>query len=332
MSLRPGPASRPAGVALFLLALLLQLSCGEGDIITLGQGDPRPRFFDEGRPIGPINSESDDDNPTLTDDMLEIFFTSNRPDPNGGDGDGDAGGRDVYCAKRSSRTEPFDEPEKVMAASSEDDETSSVISPDGLTLWVGTDRGLIDGIGDDDDDYDIWFTTRATRESAWGTLRPLSGDINSPLYDDIPRPLGLNGTIMPIASKRYSADDEYETLLARRVTVDGEFLEPEPIPEISAEGRSSVDAFMTDDGLLLFFNRADGDEGELLMSWRRSPEDDFSEPLPLDAIGGDQYRDPWVNKDGTRFVFSSNRGDGEGELDIYMAFIELPSSRELAGR
>jgi hypothetical protein len=90
---------------------------------------------------------------------------------------------------------------------------------------------------------------------------------------------------------------------------------------------------MTNDGLLLFFNRAEGEEeGELFMSWRRSPDEDFSEPLPLDAIGGDDYRDPWVDKDGTRFVFSSDRGDGEGGLDIYMAFIELPSSRDLSTR
>lgn len=323
------------GAGLLPLTLLLQLSCGEGDIITLGQGDPRPRFLDAGRAIAPINSEWNDDNPTLTEDMLEIFFTSERPDPDqvdDADEEDDEDDPDVYCAKRRFRTEPFDQPVKVRAASSEDDETSSVISPDGLTLWVGTDRALIDGNNNDDDDIDIWFTTRATRESEWDTLRPLSGDINSPEYDDIPRPLALNGTIMPIASKRATQGVTYETFLVRRAAANEEFSDIQPIPEISADGRSSVDAFMTNDGLLLFFNRADGDEGELLMAWRRSPEDAFSEPLPLDAIGGDAYRDPWVDKDGTRFVFSSNRGDGEGGLDIYMAFIELPSEADLAGR
>jgi hypothetical protein len=320
-------------VALLPLTLVLQLGCGEGDIITLGQGDPRPRFLDAGRAIGPINSPWDDDNPTLTEDMLEIFFTSDRPDPGESDGEDDENGdRDVYYAKREFRTEPFGAPEKVLEASSEDEETSSVISPDGLMLWVGTDRALIDGNDNDDDDHDIWFTTRASRESKWETLRPLS-ELNTE-FDDIPRPLALNGTIMPIASRRSTRGGAYETFLARRATVADEFSpDEEPIPEISVEDRSSVDAFMTNDGLLLFFNRAEGpEEGELFMSWRRSPSDPFSEPLPLDAIGGDDYRDPWVDKDGTRFVFTSNRGDGQGELDIYMAFIQLPSSRDLASR
>ncbi len=334
MSVRPSPASRPVAVVLFPLGLVLQLGCGEGDIITLGQDDPRPRFLDAGRAIGPINSPWDDDNPTLTEDMLEIFFTSDRDDgdPDELDDEDEDNDRDVYYAKRKSRTEPFDEPVKVTQASSEDEETSSVISPNGLTLWVGTDRALIDGNDSDDDDHDIWFTTRPDRESEWDTLRPLE-ELNSG-YDDIPRPLALNGTIMPIASRRLTQGGAYETFLARRATENGEFSpDMEPIPEISAEDRSSVDAFMTNDGRLLFFNRAEGpEEGELFMSWRRSPEDSFSEPLPLDAIGGAQYRDPWVDKDGTRFVFSSNRGDGEGGLDIYMAFIELPSASDLASR
>lgn len=325
MSVRPSPPSRPVGLG---VVLLLQLACGGDAIITLGQGDPRPRFFDQGRAIAILNSPDDDENPTLTEDMLEIYFTSDR--------DGGPGESDVWFATRESRAEPFREPEPLIEASSEEDETSSAISADGLTLWVGSKRPLVAASGDDDDDEDsghnIWRLRRANRESPWEQIEPVES-LNSD-SDDIPRPVALNGTVMPIASKRGNGDD-YETLLATRSTIDEEFSPNlELIPEISEQGLYTVDAFMTNDGRLLFFNRSDDeDEGVLYMAWRRSPENPFIETLPLDVLNlGDDVRDPWVNKDGTRFFFTSDRGGGQGGLDIYLAFIELPSEADLAGR
>lgn len=320
MSVRPSPPSRPVGLT---VVLLLQLGCGGDALITLGQGDPRPRFFDQGRAISILNSVEDDENPTLTEDMLEIYFTSDREEG--------LGGSDVWFATRGTRAEPFGVPKLLKEASSEAEETSSAISADGLTLWVGSRRPRVPGSDEDDDtDHNIWRLRRADRESPWQQIELVSG-LNSP-FDDIPRPVALNGTVMPM-SRRNAAGD-YETFLATRSTIDDEFSSPpQLIAEIAEQGLYTVDAFMTNDGRLLFFNRSDSDGGVLYMAWRRSPEDPFIETLPLEVLNlGDDVRDPWVNKDGTRFVFTSDREGGEGRLDIYMAFIELPSEADLAGR
>jgi len=131
---------------------------------------------------------------------------------------------------------------------------------------------------------------------------------------------------MPFASKRDTGT--YETYQARRATPDGEFSDLELITEISEPGSATVDAFMTDDGLMIFFNREEEEgKGDLFMAWRRSTSEPFSEPVPLDAVNTEyDERDPWVNAEGTRFFFSSNRGGDE--LDIYMAFVQLPNVRD----
>ena len=308
------------------LAVPMLLGCGADAVITLGQGGSTPRFFDAGRPVAALNTEADEHNPTLTEDMLEIYFTSEREDEG-------LGGSDVWYAKRDSRADAFGAPRVVAVASSDAEETSSAISADGNTLWVGSKRDdstAVEDGDDDDNDTDIWRTQRLNRQSEWSAPVQLT-ELNTGA-DDIPRPVGLNGTVMPIASRR-GDDENYETYLALRNTPNDEFYsEPVPVPELSVEGQSTVDAFMTNDGLLLFFNRSEGEEdGDLYMAWRPSPDEPFVEAVPLDAVNTEfDERDPWVNADGTRFFFSTNRGGRERGLDIYMTFIELPNVRGLA--
>lgn len=298
--------------------LLAAAGCGADRVYTLGQLDPTPRFRGEVIALGSINSDDDDDNPTLTDDMLEIYFTSDR-----------RGGGDVWWAQRDSAEAEFGAPELLAAASSDAEETSSAISPDGLTLWVGSRRGVEDD-DEDNDSIDIWQTRRSSRGAAWGPLVNLR-ELNSD-EDDIPRPVGVNGTVMPMASRRDA--DDYETYLARRSSPDAEFeADVERVRGLSMPGRSTVDAFITNDGLLLFFNRSGGEEdGQLYMAWRRSLDEPFEAELPLDVLNTQaDDRDPWVDVAGRTFVFSSNRGDGTG-LDIYMTAVELPRASDLRAR
>jgi len=164
--------------------LAVPLGCS-AEMVTLGRGLPDPAFGDTGQPVKALNlSSTDEDSPTLTEDLLDIYFTSRRSG---------LGKRDVWTAHRDRREDPFGEPIPVEKASSTDDEVSPAISRDGLTLWVGTDRS---GRGD----LDIWRTQRASRQSDWGELTPVD-ELNSP-FDDIPRPPAQGELVMPIASRR----------------------------------------------------------------------------------------------------------------------------------
>jgi hypothetical protein len=286
------------------------LGCGADAIVTLGQNEPLPTFTDAGRRVRFVNDENEDEaDPTFTEDLLQIYFTSSRP--------GGPGGDDVWYATRLAREDAFEPPRLVPGINSEQDETSPAISADGLTLYVGSDRPY----GPSERNMNIWRATRESTESSWGLPVYVEG-LNS-VRDDIPRPLALDGLAMPLASRRDGPD--YQTYLATRPDVAAELAAVEPLSELWTPGTSTLDAFMTNDGMMVFFNRepAEG-QGELYMAWRTSLDESFGEavPLPLVNTSADE-RDPWVSADGQRLFFASDRRDGEA-LDIYGTKIQLP--------
>lgn len=295
--------------------------CG-GDVLTLGRSEPALPTFGE-----PTNlalqlgsSEDNEDNPSLTADLLQIFFTSNREDD-------DDTGVDVFTARRATPDSPFEPSVRLSAVSSEGFDTSPSISLDGTTLWVGSEVPNSAEEGDGDEDIDIIRFTRSSPSSNdWGGGTPET-TLNSSAKD-IPRPLALNETVMPLGSQR-DDDGLYLTYLAERPAPGAPFGAPRLLAELVQSDRATVDAFLSNDGRLLFFNwEADGGEGELYMAWRRTLSDPFSTPLALDAINTEyDERDPWISPDGTRFFFTSDRDspdDDDRQLDIFEVPIQLP--------
>jgi hypothetical protein len=288
-------------------------ACG-GDVITLGTGDAEPIFSDAGQSVRNLNLERNEEyDPTLTDDLLEIFFISDRM--NG------VGGKDVWHAVRGDRTEPFGEPTLVVEASSPLNEESAAVSGDGRTLWVGSRRpGGQGGI-------DIWRTTRELG-GTWAPLEPVPA-LNSE-FDDLPRPPGQGGAVLPIASDRRE-NGLFQTFLATRTGAHGDFtiLDPLELEYLWDASASMEDGFLSVDGLHLFFRRAvPGQEGTLYVTWRRSIDDRFLSPAPVLNLVNSAYddRDPFVSADGSRFFFASNRRNGT-TLDIYATWLYLPTYR-----
>jgi hypothetical protein len=294
----------------------LVAGCGWGRTVTLGAETPAPYHFGAAKLIAELASTKRTDNPTLTGDQLEIFFTSDR----------DSGNGDVWSASRASVGVPFDAPAPVIEVNSSGFETSSAISADGLTLWFGSDRA--GGVGL----LDVWVSTRPARGAAWSTPVNVLA-LNSPA-DDIPRPPGQRGLVMPLASSRV-VQGLYWTYLAARRTEGAPFGAPVAIPELSYTDRSTVDAFLTDDGLTMFFSSGAfsptpaGDAGatdaaptvttsDLYVAWRRTTGEAFSDTQPLtDLNTAAEERDPWLSPDGRTLYFTSDR-DG-GVLAIYSA-------------
>jgi WD40-like Beta Propeller Repeat len=316
-----------------LLLLVTTGACG-GKTIALGTTWPVPYHFHVPAPVTELASPSRTDNPTLTGDTLEIYFTSNR---DGGLGDGD-----VWVAKRANAADPFGTPALVDNVNTDSFETSSAISTDGLALWFGSDRP--GGLGA----TDIWMTQRATRNDPWSTPLDLVG-INS-AAEDIPRPPGLRGTVMPMASARAPAAPTYQTYFATRPSSSAAFSTPVPVTPPDAPGQLIVDGFLTDDGLTLFYSAATilvqsgreadgGDAGgrsdggapsdaasspdagpmlgtsDLFVAFRRSLDEPFGLIQPLtDLNTSASERDPWLSPDATMFFFTSDR---DGVPNIY---------------
>ncbi len=285
--------------------LAAPLGCS-AEMVTLGRGLPDPAFGDTGQPVKALNLRStDEDSPTLTEDLLDIYFTSRRSG---------LGKRDVWTAHRERREDAFAEPNLVDAASSADDEVSPAISRDGLTLWVATDRS---GRGD----LDLWRTERATRESPWGQLAPVD-ELNSP-SDDLPRPPAQGELVMPLASRR--DDPRYlQTYFAVRPATNTPFRDIVPVDELWLPDTAMSGGFLTEDGLLLFFQREVALRGDLYVAWRGSTRERFQPPLALNALNTDaDERFPWINIDQTRFFFASDREIDQG-LDILATTLDLP--------
>ena len=313
-------------VVLIALAICTP-ACTAGKTVSLGNVDPVPYLFDTPVLVPELASPSRTDNPTLTGDLLEVYFTTDRVSGNG----------DVWFATRATAAAPFGTPAPVTAVNGDSFETSSAISSDGLTLWFGSDRAGGSG------GKDIWVTERTTRASPWSTPVNVVA-LNSPA-DDIPRPPGEHALVMPMASTKVTdhnpASNNYQTYLATRATPSGPFGAPVAIPELDYVDRSTVDGFLTDDGLTMFFSSAPvaepadaaasavdagktSDAGvansDLFVASRRSTSELFSVPLPLSDLNTPaDERDPWLTPDGTTLYFTSDRG---GALNIYTAAVK----------
>ncbi|HTU59027.1 MAG TPA: hypothetical protein VMF89_11350 [Polyangiales bacterium] len=286
------------------LALLLPLwaaACADGSVLVLGQSAPNPWHFNEPQLLEALVSPAKTDNPSVSGDLLELYFTSER-----------SGNADIYVAQRSAPSTPFLAPRRVDALSTTGLETSPIITADALTLYWASDRD--GGLGD----LDIWLSTRPDRSSsAWSAPQNLRS-LNSSAKD-LPRLPGLHDTVMPLSSDRGSRG-YYSVLFAARSAEPNGYLSPEPVPELDFERSSTVDGFLTDDGLTLFYVTGPAiGAADMFVAARRNTNEPFEHFVPLaDLNTASDERDPWLSADQTRFYFSSNRS---GVYAIYEAVV-----------
>jgi Tol biopolymer transport system component len=283
----------PYAISCFALA-----ACS-GDLVVLGEAAPPEFHFATPQRIVELSAPAKTDNPCLTGDLLEIYFTSER----------DGTPADVYSARRASRDEPFGAVQHEPTLSSPRTETSTIISPDGLTFWVGSDRD--GGAGD----YDVWQATRSSRSAPWSAPFDVLS-LNSSAKD-LPRPMGEHDQVMPLGSDRDKLGF-YQIYFANRSASDAGFDPPLHVPELSFARESTVDGFLTDDGLTLFFVSGPSiGAADLYVSSRKSTSEPFSTRAPLSDLNTtSDERDPWLSPDGTQFYFSSDRA---GPYAIYVA-------------
>jgi hypothetical protein len=292
--------SAPRG---WLVGAWLSVACG-GQEVVLGQASPTPFRFGPAKPVAELAADMRSDNPSLTADLREIYFSSSRTPTTSGD---------IWCAKRLDPSFPFDAPTPVSAVNTASFETSPAISADGLTLWFGSDRR-------EEDHNSVWVSKRRSRTDEFGEPTEVS-ELGS-AKNDVPRPLGAGGTIMPLSSQRMSPD-WYVTYLAHFNADKGVFSTPTAVAELVFADRSTTDAFLTADGLALFFSSGGLLEpADLYVAFRKAQNQPFTVVQAIDDLNtASDERDPFLASDGSHFYFTSDR---DGALAIFESALLSP--------
>ncbi len=286
-----------------------QSACGDGALVTLGEQGAAVTTVSEYVDVRRIDvlsdDSSDDENPTLTDSMQEIYFDS--PDREGAEAT-----HDVWRAERSPDG-GFGEPVALEPWSEDGYYSSPAISGNGLTLWLAYRDG-------ESDATDIYRVARESVDAPFSDPGP-AGTWDM-AHNERPRPLGQNDTVMPLSRRIETPDGNLWQTLFVTLRTDGNLVDPTPLEGLEDEGVSVVDGFLSQDGLTFLYKRiaATGEPGDLYWAQRDSVDEHFvkAEPVPGPDVNTDEYdeRDPWLSADKNELFFVSNRA---GTQDIYSA-------------
>ena len=243
-----------------------------------------------------------DDDPTLTADMLEIFWDSARP--------GGLGGGDIWTSSRTSVGGPWSPPVNVSAVNTTDGETTPEVSSDGLTLCFSSNRP--GGAGGNE----IYCTTRGSRSAAWGAPVHVP-ELGTPDGEFAPT-ASADGLYMIFSSTRPGVGnfDLYETSRGSAGAPWGAAVLISSLDTVDVE----TDPFFDSSETVLFFStdRPGGAGGwDIWIAVRPSSSAPFAPPTPVTELNSTASdSDSWLSPDFRTIYFSSNRN---GSTDLFMA-------------
>ena len=257
----------------------------------------------------------------ITADGLEMYVNYyNKP--------GGHGGFDIWVYTRETINDDWGAPVNLGSPVNTGglDNLSSYISPDGLELYFNS-YNRSGGYGE----YDIWLTTRATRDDPWGEPENLGPTVNSSAWD-FAASISPDALELYFTSRRsggYGSDDIW---VSRRATKNDPWEQPTNLGSIVNSSASESGPVLSSDGLLLFFSgewnapiRPGGfGNSDMWVTRRASISDSWGAPVNLGPIINSPSLDvaPHISLDGSTLYFSSDRPGGLGGIyygDIYQA-------------
>jgi Tol biopolymer transport system component len=239
-----------------------------------------------------------DDDPSLTGDMLEMFFNSDRA--------GGRGGGDIWVSTRATTSDPWSTPTLVAELSSDASETSPEVSADGLAIWFASQRGGGPG------GTDVWTSMRADRSSPW-TAPVLVAELNSPEEDTSATP-GWSSRVMLLETTRPSGIGEADIFVSTRASPSDPWSAPVPLPGINTMEHEGS-AHLAPNELTVVLNATRGGNADIHMATRSSIDMPFESSRTVTELNStENEQDPWLSADGRHIFFVSRRS---GSLEIY---------------
>jgi hypothetical protein len=276
---------------------------GDGGNDTRSDDSNPVAGWSEPQPIVELSDPDGADDPSLTGDLLEIYFGSHRAGSMGGIEE------DIWMAKRNSVSEPFGSPINVTELNTMYVETTPKITPNGKAIFFATNRP---GGGPQ---IDIWVSTRSSRSVTWGPpgkvaeIMTSAGDYAAFANDELLHLIYCNGVT---GDEALYTSDRANTLALWGA--------PVKVDELDETGINECDP-MEPSELALYYSTnylTAGGTYDIYRAARPTVDDPYGSRTSVDLVNKVGYndRDPWVSADEQTMVFSSDRGNVNFELYI----------------
>ncbi len=274
-------------------ALLLLVGCDGVFGLTHVNSPPvdaaPPTFvpFGEPTPLTGVVSAGEDDDPSLTADMLEIYFLRDA---------------DLWRAERTSVIAPWSAALPVSELNSATTELRPSVAGDGLTMYFG--RGTAGS-------YDIYVATRAARTAPWDPPALLGLDLNLPDTSELPGWSSPDGLMLFVES---TAGVNHDIFVGTRESTSESFIGA-PFDAIEFGNTDGAPAATADGSTLVFASSRSGEMSiweaiEVQGTWF------LQRHVELDGVG--VRGTPWLSPDGTAVVFTGTR-QGSTDDELYTA-------------
>ena len=263
-----------------------------------------------------INTPAFEGGPSLSADGLDLYFVSARPGALGGPGD-----QDIYVTRRRGPNDEWGTPERVPPPISSPlfDITPS-ISPDGLTLYFGSNRP---------GPYspplpDLWVSHRASRNGPWGEPENLGAGVNTPFFEGSIDVSADGRTAYFAAAGADSVFRIYTSARDSRTKTFG----PRALVDLPINGDwNAYGPALTANGHAMFFASgkdnpfAPGAINHLYVSERETANAPWGPPIYLASVNCPTCFAglPTISASAKTLCWMGDRGDSVGDKDIYCA-------------
>ena len=258
----------------------------------------------------PVNGTAIDYGANPSADGLSLYFCSNR---SGSYGEGPC---DLWGATRPTTNDPWQTPENlgpVVNSSAWDSGPS--ISADGLSLYFESNRSGI---------WDIWVTTRETKDADWGEPVNLGPTFNSPTPDLGPC-ISADSLSLFFDSGRDGGYGMGDIWIATRATIDEPWEQPVNMGPPVNTSDFDVQASMSTDSLAFFYSSNRSGNIDLWYTTRTTVSDPWDPPTnmgnTINSSVAENY--PKISADGKTLYFSTEElPGGLGSNDQWQVSID----------
>jgi len=233
-------------------------------------------------------SQSTEDDPTLTADGLEMVFESTRAG---------TGAADLWWTSRTAIDQPFAAPVELSILNTTVDDEHPGLSPDGLTLYFGSNRAGGEG------SYDIYTSTRSARLSTAWSAPVRDAELSDAMNNEAPQPAD-DLTIVLATGPNATNEDIF---IATRASSASLWSTPVIVGAVDVNGGTTDSSpMLSGDRLALYFS---SDRSNAVHHLYRAARPSLAEPFgacaEITELSATGSSDPWITPDEQVLVFSS---------------------------